>query len=233
MRTVVALVAGEWQERTIMNTRFSISIGVFFCVVGLSQFLFLGLERVEAADQKEKAVTKEEVLKELKNVWYGKLKAFKSDRFLEVGEHLQFLGKKEACECLAELGSTSEDVITIVIFCRMLFHPPEKRPMPELTVGDPRFLGRTNKEHWPLEPIEIIDGVPFLIVRSYITGTFRVDAGKRYVDWYVEHWHWRESKYSKKSEKQKEVALEKLISKTRWVEPLSSYERAFLVDQIK
>ncbi len=156
---------------------------------------------------------------------------YKVDTYIQLATELQSLDHTNA---LARLHAMTKDFHhgqRVIILCRMLFaqRPGSdfRRPM----LGGPSLLGGTDYADWPLEPIELVDGVPFLITRGYFL------AGKAEPDeWYVRYCetncNWSDFRYVPKSGQQKQDALNKLFASPKWKKPLDVYEREFLAKQI-
>jgi hypothetical protein len=120
----------------------------------------------------------------------------------------------------------------------MLFTPGKEKSYTGPIIGAPvyldDFLREKSKDRWPLEPMELVDGVPFLIVYGYISGgPLERGVGKEFVDWFAKHWRWTEVKYGPRTVMQKEAALEKLFRSKRWLEPLTAHDKEFLAFQTK
>ena len=87
------------------------------------------------------------------------------DWFIATAAELQSLGKDKACERLhaRALDMNKNEREKTFVLCRMLFVAKPggecRRPM----LGGPMFVGSGKVEDWPLEPIEIVDGVPFSV----------------------------------------------------------------------
>ncbi|HEY2784347.1 MAG TPA: hypothetical protein VGJ05_05160 [Fimbriiglobus sp.] len=151
-----------------------------------------------------------------------------SDAYIEMSIHLQKMGKDKA---VAFLKSPS-DSTKVIPLCRMLF---TAKPMMEFrrpSIGAPDFFGRTGMNDWKLEPIDIVDGVPFVIVHGYTLGG-RAETGRAYLNYAVENCEWSKFEYAKKSTEEKQKALTKLIESKKWKDPLSERVKEFLSVQIK
>ena len=129
-----------------------------------------------------------------------------------------------------KLNISDED--KIYVRCRMLFVArPGSRFAPPF-LGDPAFLGNAGQEEsltnsfsswyfplWPLCPIEIVDGVPFLITDGYFRqGIVDPDEVKNYVRYCVEDCDWSQIQFTPKTMEQKTAALEKLLASPNFSE---------------
>jgi hypothetical protein len=81
-----------------------------------------------------------------------------------------------------------------------------RRPM----IGAPNFIAGA-LENWPLEPIALSDGLPFLVVRGYALGG-KAESPSQYVAYCLSHCRWSHRKYASATVGQIARALELLIS---------------------
>jgi hypothetical protein len=133
------------------------------------------------------------------------------------------------------------------ILCRMLFtaRPGSTFNRPSL-LGGPSFLGgappreapfsvekNLNFIDWPSEPIEIVDGVPFLVVTGYTyEGYWDPRSAESYVRYCVQNCDWSSFPFSLKPEPEMRQALRKLIDSPKWRRPLEAWEQQHLTEQI-
>ena len=143
--------------------------------------------------------------------------------------------------------SSKSDVLDeqrkIGVLCRMLFTPRQGSDFDGPFLGDPTFLGSSKSiafspmdpifKKWPLEPIELVDGIPFLVVAGYI---YQGHCDPRGAEQYVLYWStncdWSGTRFTAKTKEQKEAALRKLIASPKWEEPLRAWEQDFLKKQL-
>jgi hypothetical protein len=152
---------------------------------------------------------------------------FRAQPYLRAAERLQALGQKEACKRL--LGADVQD--PVIVLCRMLFTRRAvgfRRPL----IGAASFLGDTDYPDWPLEPIEIIDGVPFLMTQGTMLGGVP-ESAQSYLHWCMAHCDWNPVPYRPMSAQEGRDALAKLIGSGKWKRPLHPYEKEFLSAQLK
>src|SRR5262245_58650010 len=88
---------------------------------------------------------------------------FKVDPYIAAAGKLQEMGKAKAVATLRAAAVSPKDRqrdMKVIVLCRMLFtaRPDGKFRRPEIGGG----MEIVARETWPLEPIEIVDGVPFL-----------------------------------------------------------------------
>ena len=94
---------------------------------------------------------------------------YKVDPYLRAAQSLQAMGEEKACKLLADLAvkQTRSETRTVTL-CRMLFKAKSGGAFRRPLLGGPCFLaGGADANDWPLEPITIVDGVPFRVVRGY------------------------------------------------------------------
>ena len=119
----------------------------------------------------------------------------------------------------------------VIVLCRMLFTQSPSSGFRPPRLGGASFLGDTQSQDWPLEPIDVVDGVPFLITRGYtLAGVPESDA--RYLAYCETDCHWSNFRYTTKTELQKREALSKLLSSPKWRRRLNEDEQSFLAGQI-
>ena len=224
---------GPIARRTFLTTA---SLGL---VAGLS-----GSRRVSVAQSKTaKAVNSVFALMN------RQMAEFKADLYLEAAIHLQALEPENAQEVLYSTASAKEtnirtsftfvnDHLVTITLCRMLFTAKDslsENSKPEFRrarYGAPGFLGGTSLEDWPLEPIEIVDGVPFWITNGYTLGGFP-EQGTSYLGYCIENCEWNNYRYSSQDSILKQAALEKLLASSKWKRELSKYDQEFLSAQIQ
>ena len=93
-------------------------------------------------------------------------------------------------------------------------------------------LGGPAYTNWSLEPIEIVDGVPFAITWGYsYFGT--PPKPDEYVYYCMSHCDWTDAMYSPKTLEQKQAALDKLVKLPNWQQSPDQNELDFLNSQIR
>src|SRR5258707_376899 len=93
--------------------------------------------------------------------------------YLRSAVRLQSMGRDEACKAL--LASKDDD--QVFVLCRMLFTKRGASEFRRPLIGGALFLGTTDYADWSLEPIELVDGIPFLITQGYILAGVPEAAG--------------------------------------------------------
>lgn len=158
---------------------------------------------------------------------------FDTDAHLKAAVELQSLGRDRALARLHQIAADPYSHISSIALCRMLFTmpPPAKFRPPRL--GLPSYLGGTSSSDWPLEPLEIVDGVPFVIVEAYTLGGFP-EPEELYLRYCESNAEWSNFQFTIKTKQQEEKALLKLIFESpKWRRPLYDSDRDFLWKQIE
>jgi hypothetical protein len=161
---------------------------------------------------------------------------FRADPYIKAASSLQRMGKDKACKRLAELAREeqrgSRHGKRVIVLCRMLFTVKPGGPFRRPELGAAAFWGGTDYEDWPREPIEVVDGVPFVIVSSY-HGAGQPESPIDYLEYCLSGCEWGDTKYTPQTADEKRKALEKLISSRKWKRPLREDEKDFFAQQIK
>jgi hypothetical protein len=159
-------------------------------------------------------------------------KEYRCDPYIRAAVRLQRLGREAAIDALGEL-SREEGVEghRAIILCRMLFTKKAGGEFRRPLLGAAAFLDGTDYPDWPLEPIEVVDGVPFLIVRSYTLGGVP-ESSEGYLDYCVTDCEWNSVPYRVKTVAERTKALDKLTRSPKWKEA-EGWRQAFLAEQVK
>ena len=132
---------------------------------------------------------------------------FKSAQYIRVARQLLSIPEERRREYLKQLVSGKYDEQAIIL-CRMLFEARPKQEFRRPFVGGPVFVARDSK--WPLEPIAIVDEVPFLIVRGYRLGG-QPEPASNYLDYCLKNCAWTTRRYRRDDKQTLSAALEKLV----------------------
>jgi hypothetical protein len=130
------------------------------------------------------------------------------------------------------MASQSQNNVDVFILCRMLFSERVGTNFRRPWLGESVFLGGTGYDDWPLEPIEIVDGIPFYVIRGYNLAGL-AEAPDQYVHYCDTNCDWSEVVYTSKTQQQKRAALHKLFYSLKWKRPLNPDEQYFLSSQIE
>jgi hypothetical protein len=151
--------------------------------------------------------------------------------YIDAAVWLQGLGETVAAEQLTRFASERWREIQTAILCRVLY---VRRPGGEFRrpmLGAWGFLGGTTYEDWPLEPIELVDGIPFLITDGYVL-MGKAEHGTSYLRYCREHCDWRSDRFRQVDQCEAVGALDQLLSSKRWKKPLSEREAQLLEAQL-
>ena len=158
--------------------------------------------------------------------------SYKIRPYLKVAKYLQGLGEEEALRKLRAWSASDENGDKVIILCRMLFKSKAGRNFRRPSIGAAFFSGGTNYQDWPLEPIAIHEGVPFLIVSGYALAGY-AEPAERYLEYCVQNCEWSDRKYRLQSHKELEGKLESFIKSSMWKRALTEREIGFLRSQIQ
>jgi hypothetical protein len=145
---------------------------------------------------------------------------------------LQSLGRSAALDKLHAMARNPQAGGRVIVLSRMLF---ERRPGSDLRrpmMGVAYFLGGTGYSDWPNEPIEVVDGVPFLITDGYMMGGLP-ESDEAYLTYCEAHGDWSTFRYSLKTPEQKRAALNDLYASSKWKAALTTTDRKYLAEQIE
>jgi hypothetical protein len=157
---------------------------------------------------------------------------YKVEPYIAVVADLQLMGQQKAEHRMLEYAKSDYwGSDQIYVLCRMLYSkfPGKKFMRPPL--GQPSCLGGTSHLDWPLNPIEITDGVPFLIADGYnLYGMPGVPGD--YLAYCMTNCDWSTFPYHRKTDGELHSALNKLLNSSKWKQHLSPDEITWLSDQI-
>ena len=157
---------------------------------------------------------------------------FKSETFIRLAIQLQALGREKAELRLHEIARNEYTPGMAIILSRMLFKKRAGEQFTRPSIGGALFMGGTDYSDWPLEPIELIDGVPFVISRGYVIGG-KPENDDEYVGYCETHADWSELQYAVPTKQQEQAALATLVTSQKWKIPLTNKERELLSRQIE
>ncbi len=160
------------------------------------------------------------------------LQSFKPSPYLKIASELQSLKKDEAITLLREWSKNKEYDEQIIILCRMLFEPRKSSSFTRPGLGGPQFYGGTSFEDWPLEPITLVDDIPFDIVIGYILAGM-AEPGSKYLEYCIKETQWTSRRYRDATDAQINSAFQKLLNSHIWKKRLSDWELDLLKKQIQ
>jgi hypothetical protein len=164
---------------------------------------------------------------------------FRCAPYVSAAIHLQAMGKEEASQSLLRLAAWEDNQpeqddngYRAIVLCRMLFVPKDNKSFRRASIGPSDFLGGTTYSDWPLEPITLIDQVPFLITKATGNADF-AETSVGYVHYCMENCDWTSTRYQPLSQQQEQQALQQLLALPLWKDRLSPEEKQFFAQQIE
>ena len=141
---------------------------------------------------------------------------YRVDPYIRAAVALQSLGRAIAISRLHEMARDPHSLLRVIVLCRMLFtrRHGSASAFRAPYAGGPTFISG-NENNWQLWPIELVDGVPFMIVAGYILGGMP-EPDESYLHYCETNCDWTDLKYTPKTDQQKRSALEKLLSSDEW-----------------
>ncbi len=187
----------------------------------------------------EKAAPTEGSLNDLPAVLDGAGREYRVDPYLRAAVSLQSMGRERALKILKALAANDQDA-RVIVLCRMLFVENLRRgtAFRQPGLGRPSFVGGeptwNDGVHWgwPLEPIALVEGVPFLVVRGYLLGGARQSSAD-YLAFCVAKCDWSGYRFKLKSPDEKKAALEAFRSLPQVQGKLDRWDVEFLEAQLK
>jgi hypothetical protein len=157
---------------------------------------------------------------------------YRADPYLRTASELQSLDRSAALTKLYAMARDPREAPRVIILARMLFAPRPDSGLRRPMIGGAFFLGGSDYADWPKEPIEIVDGVPFLIANGYILAGL-AETSEAYLRYCETQSDWSVVRYSEKTTQEKRDALNMLLTSRKWKTVLTDPERKFLTDQIE
>ncbi|HJZ93424.1 MAG TPA: hypothetical protein VKE40_21280 [Gemmataceae bacterium] len=137
-----------------------------------------------------------------------------------------------AFDNLRALARNPENDRRMIVLCRLLFQARPGSQFRRPGLGEPTFIGGTGYADWPMEPIELVDGVPFLIVRGYALAG-QAEPGQAYLEYCIDSCDWSGVRLEPKRRAEKAAALDKLKASPKWKQALTKDENDFLSSQLR
>ncbi|MEO2088442.1 MAG: hypothetical protein ABGY75_02960 [Gemmataceae bacterium] len=158
---------------------------------------------------------------------------YRVDPLIEKAVKLRAMGKDEAVKVLGTMADDRGwDDNSVIYLCRMLFTAKPGRLFRPPMLGGPLYFCGTEADDWPLDPIEIVDGVPFLIVGPYVVGGVP-EWSAHYLEYCVNKCDWGTTEFKPRTAEEKQKALEKLLASPKWTTPPGDDLRKFFAAQIR
>ncbi len=155
---------------------------------------------------------------------------FRIAPYLELAAALQKEGRDKAVRRLRSWADSGKYEDQVVILCRMLFEAKQGKEFRRPLIGRAAFFGGTGSADWPLEPIDLHEGVPILITRGYALGGFP-EPSARYLELCTGNCKWREAPYSVRPAGELKEIIAAWMARRNWPQALSEHDRAFFIGQ--
>lgn len=153
--------------------------------------------------------------------------------YILAAKNLQSMGRAAAERYMMDYAKKGYDSDQIYILCRILYVKSGRGDFNEPKLGKGHFVAENGGKEFPLQPIEIVDGVPFLIVYDYAIFGGMPDSPAEYLDYCRENCGWNTYNYRVKSESELQSALNKIVNSPKWKRPLGPREKGWLTAQIQ
>ena len=159
------------------------------------------------------------------------LRHFRPEPYLRVVLALQSIPKDEAISLIRKWSAQPDYNEQIVILCRMLFEAEDRSQFRRPGLGGAQFFGATTYDDWPLEPIALVNDIPFKIVFGYILAGV-AESGSTYFQHCVTKGKWTSRRYHIATTAEIQKAFDQLTDSKVWKKPLSDWEVRELKKQI-
>jgi hypothetical protein len=121
--------------------------------------------------------------------------SYKAKPYIHAAIALQAMGQNRAVEELAVFAKDSNNDKKVIVLCRMLFAKKPKGEFRRAQIGGTEFVGDTDYSDWPLDPIELVDGVPFLMAIAW-RGAPLAESSRGYLNYCSTRCEWSRSKFA-------------------------------------
>lgn len=186
-----------------------------------------------------------ESLTQLAKARFDSVDGYKVDPYLRAAVELQALGKDLGSKTLKsfaeEYGNPYKpaanklaiDLLDIVPLCRMLFAKRQGGEFRRAQYGGAKFIGGTDYADWPLDPIELVDGIPFNVVTLVVIAGGLPEYLDGYIGYCIDNCDWNNFKFEMKSDTQKQKALDTLFKLPKLKNKLTGWDIKSLSNQIQ
>ncbi len=159
---------------------------------------------------------------------------FKADNYLRAAISLQAMGREVACQALLASAKTNAQLDErYFVLCRMLFTQRGTNQFRPPFRGTVRYvIGQAGD--WPLDPIELVDGIPFFLTAgSAGSGNRGPEFVESYLHYCMTNCDWNTYTFREATAKEKSDALAKLLSSDKVRRPLTDFFKKILQAQIE
>jgi hypothetical protein len=140
---------------------------------------------------------------------------FKASTYIQAAIELQAIGREDALRRLHTMALDRDSYSKVIILCRMLFSQSARSNFRAPRLGTPMYLGGTNDADWPTAPIEVVDGVPFLVTTGYALAGL-AESAESYLRYSESDANWSSVHYTIRNVQEKQDALTKLLASSKW-----------------
>ena len=114
----------------------------------------------------------------------------------------------------------------------MLFTAKAGKTFAGPPIGAASCIAAASDKNWPLDPIEIVDGVPFLVAKTVTISQGFGGTPTRYVEYCLKNCDWNPYQFKPKTAEEKRKALEKLLATPSIRKESGRRPKVFLASQI-
>ena len=165
---------------------------------------------------------------------FEEYRAYRVDPCIQSAVLLQGVGQETALETMTTLANEERQEHKVIILCRMLFTARRGGEFRRPSIGELGLFGGTKSADWPLEPIELVRGIPFLVYAApYKLVAGFPEPGSWYLRYCIADCNWSGFRFVLKSEAEKAEALRELLACGKWRSPLVDHEVEWLSAQIE
>ena len=218
-------MVGRVKRQNNLHMRNFLKVIAVSTIVLFAIFLYLRATRISLA-----------ALPYLQPDTYQEREAYRVDPYISAAQRLQAMGQVAACNKLLALsqsdGPDDDDGEKIVVLCRMVLTNRPGSDFRSAWIGRPILLDGTDHSDWPLEPIEVVNEIPFSICMGYaIFAT--PEPPELYVRYCMTNCDWSSIRFEPKTKKQKQEALAKLLASPKWHTRFEQHPPDYLAAQIR
>jgi RNA polymerase sigma factor (sigma-70 family) len=168
----------------------------------------------------------------------SKTREYRVEPYIRAALSLQALGKEAGIAKLKELAESDTDGFKTIPLCRMLFTPKAGREFRRPALGTMTFAGsrafgmNPEPRDWPLAPLEIVEGVPFLLTTN-MTLAKSPESAQRYLQYCLDECVWKTTLYAPKTTEELRQALATLLADKRLKGVYEESDQLFLAKQLE
>jgi hypothetical protein len=159
---------------------------------------------------------------------------YKVDNYIHAAMSLQAMGKEAGCQTLMGLQTNRNISDTrVFVLCRMLFTQRGTNEFRAPFLHNPRTLLGGGIGNWPLNPIALIDGIPFCLNAGEGRDGAQAESAAEYLSYCMANRDWSTNAFHQVTAQEKRDALVKLFSLKQVQQPVTDFARKFYTAQIE